>query len=702
MTDPESTTLANARSPFLRHGAQQPVEWMPWGSAAFRRARELDRPVLLDIGAVWCHWCHVMDRESYEDPDTAALINERYVPVKVDRDDRPDVDARYQRAVQLLVGQGGWPLTGFLTPDGELFHGGTYFPPDERYGRPSFRRVLTEISRVWAEDRARAKEAAGAVRERLSQVLEGEASPGEVDPRLVDDAIEALAGVYDEAHGGFGGAPKFPNAGALLLLLDRWLAEGSERARTMATDTLVAMAAGGIRDHLGGGFHRYATDARWIIPHFEKMAYDNGALLEVFARAGQALDSDPLRQAAAGIVAYYRDVAPELVEAGGFPASQDADIDADDDGDYWTWTESEIREALDPDSAEAALLHWGVGDPASSMHLDPSRSVLFLSISADDVARRLDRSRDGVRRDLDRARQTLKSVRDGRPRPFVDETLYTGWVALVASGHLAAARHLDMPEAGQAAVRALDGLWSGVPSDPAGGDGLGLPHRVGDPGSGRYLADQAYAARAAIDAFEWTQDDRWLDRARALAGVIRQRFADPSGALLDVPADGHAAVDLLRERRLEITDAPEPSPNAVAAMVFLRLAAIDDDPALGDQARRLLAAFAGSAPRFAASAATYFRALRWATRPLTTVVVVEERPDGGPGPLLRTALRVHRPETLVRGFAPDEVEPGRVPESVRSMLSRDAPRAYVCAGQTCAAPVREAAALEDLLRSFRG
>ncbi|HSH45305.1 MAG TPA: DUF255 domain-containing protein, partial [Longimicrobiales bacterium] len=324
MTDqhPQTSPLARSASPFLRHGAEQPVDWLPWGHEAFRRAREEDRPILLDIGAVWCHWCHVMDRESYEDPGTAALINELYVPVKVDRDESPAVDARYQAAVQALSGQGGWPLTAFLTPDGQVFHGGTYFPPEDAHGRPSFRRVLREISRVWRQDRGRVDQAAAAMREHLETALRAQAAPGELDPRLVDDAVRDLADGYDPRNGGFGRAPKFPNAGGIGLLLEQWALTGSAEAREMARSSLLAMARGGIHDHLGGGFHRYATDARWLIPHFEKMAYDNGPLLAAYAQAA-ALDdgagSDELRQAARGIVAMYRDVAPDLLAAGGFP-----------------------------------------------------------------------------------------------------------------------------------------------------------------------------------------------------------------------------------------------------------------------------------------------------------------------------------------------------------------------------------------------
>ena len=699
----ESSLLADARSPFLRHGAEQPVEWLPWGEEAFRRARETDRPILLDIGAVWCHWCHVMDRESYEDEETAALINELYVPVKVDRDERPDVDARYQRAVQSLSGQGGWPLTAWLTPDGEVFHGGTYFPPRDMQGRPSFRTVLREVARVWDEDRNRALEVVDAVGERLEMALSGEASEGELDVKLIDAAVDALAKVYDARNGGFGQAPKFPNAGGVGMLLDAWLDDGSELARGMVAETLTAMAAGGVYDQLGGGFHRYSTDARWIIPHFEKMAYDNGPLLQLLARTAAAMDRPGLRQAAIGIVDYYRDVVLELVEAGGFPASQDADIGFDDDGDYWTWTEPEVRAAVsDETDAEAAVLRWGVRDSNSAMHQDTQRHVLFQAMSVAEVAEALDRDEADVAASLDRAAGELKATRDERPRPYVDTTLFTGWVSLVAAGHLAAARHLGLEGAGAAGIRALDRVWQ-----EGWVEGRGVVHRLGDDGGVPQLADQAWLAAAALDAFEWTQDSQWLERARSVLDVIRERFAHPSGGLTDRPGDADAEVDVLGAGRLEITDAPEPSPTAVTAMTLARLGALDHDPEATDAARGLLRVYAGAAPRFAPNAGTFFQALRWVTRPVTTVVIVEEQgddaaPGGEDGSLLRAALEGYRPGAVIRRYAPGEVGAADLPEAVAAMLTGESPRAYVCVGTSCAPPVSDGPALQELLASFSG
>jgi uncharacterized protein YyaL (SSP411 family) len=350
-------SLAEERSPFLQHGARQPVRWLPFGEAAFQRAAREDKPILLDIGAVWCHWCHVMDRESYEDQDTAALINELFVPVKVDRDERPDVDARYQRAVQTLVGQGGWPLTAFLTPEGDVFYGGTYFPPVDGYGRPSFRRVLGEVARIWKEERPRALDAVRSIRERLTSYAQAEAQPGAISRQMLVDTVEEFANNFDFRFGGFGRAPKFPNAGGLNFLLDRGVEQHQDWNRRMVLETLRAMARGGIYDQIGGGFHRYSVDARWLIPHFEKMSYDNGPLLEVFARAAKCT---PMRS-------WQRPLAASSITTSTLRPNSSAAVDSritgrgfspNDDGDYWTWTLDEINEALRGErSAQAAALY---------------------------------------------------------------------------------------------------------------------------------------------------------------------------------------------------------------------------------------------------------------------------------------------------------------------------------------------------------
>ncbi|HET9439703.1 MAG TPA: thioredoxin domain-containing protein [Longimicrobiales bacterium] len=664
-------SLADARSPFLQHGAKQPVKWLPWGDLAFERAKREDKAILLDIGAVWCHWCHVMDRESYEDPETAALINELFVPVKVDRDERPDVDARYQRAVQTLTGQGGWPLTAFLTPDGDTFFGGTYFPPTDQYGRPSFRRVLSEVARIWRSERSRAQEAVGGIRDRLAQYASAEVQSGELTPALVHNTVEAFAEAYDFRFGGFGRAPKFPNPGGLQLLLDFYLDSDEDWCRRMVVETLDAMAGGGIYDQLGGGFHRYSTDARWLIPHFEKMAYDNGPLLEVYARAAAVFDSELYREITHGIVEHYEDIAGDLLRAGGFPASQDADITDSDDGDYWTWTHAELRATLTTEEYERAVKMFGIEDAGTAMHLDPNRHVLY---RAQDM-------HEGIRR-------KLKQQRDQRPRPYVDETLYTGWTALVASGFIAAARYTAHARALAHAQRALDRIWA-----EAFDAQRGLAHRVGDREAGEYLEDHAFTAQALLDLFEVTQDTQQLERAQQIVDVANRRFRESSGVYRDRPVDVPATTGTLNEPHYPITDSPTPSGNGTMALVLLRLGRTAE-------AQRVLSAFAASAARLDTAAATYMRAADRLIAPASTLVVVTA--TASDDELWQAALSSYRPRTLLRRYAATDVKTDELPVELQAMVSSEAPRAYLCAGRSCAAPVSDAAALRQLMREFRG
>jgi uncharacterized protein len=686
--------LAGSSSPFLRHGAAQPVAWLPWGEDALARAAAQNRPILLDIGAVWCHWCHVMDRESYEDPETARLINELYVPVKVDRDERPDVDARYQRAVQALTGQGGWPLTAFLTPAGDVFYGGTYFPPDDRYGRPSFRRVLTELARVWREEPARAAETARELAGRLDEVRRAEASPGEPDAGLVEEGVESIARTYDFRHGGFGAAPKFPNAGAVLLLLDRHLDTGEEWPGRVVRETLGAMDRGGIHDQLGGGFHRYATDARWLVPHFEKMAYDNGVLLEAYAKAYGAFGDASYRAVCRGVVRHHLSVAPELVAAGGFPASQDADAGPGDDGDYWTWTLAEVRNALgDERLVEVARLGLGLEDAASAMPTDRDRHVPYAALDGPGLAARLGLDAADAERLLAEAKARLLSVRERRPRPYVDDTVYIGWTALVVSGYLAAARYAGLDDAAQRGLRALERIAAEA-LDPDGG----VPHRLGGSGTG-FLDDFAHLAAACIDAFELTQEAVHLERAASLVRALLDRFRDEDGAFRDLPTDA-ATPGALRAPHRPVTDTPEPGGNAVAALVLLRLDALRPGQGYGGEAAAVLRAFAGAAQHMPTAMATYLRAVDWLARGPTTVAVVADPGDATGDALLRAALATYRPRTVVRRLAPGESAEAPLPPELRAMVTGEAPRAYVCAGRVCAAPTAEPAALERLLRSF--
>ena len=648
------------------------MHWHPWGDEAFERARAEDKPILLDVGAVWCHWCHVMDRESYEDPALAALLNAHFVCIKVDRDERPDVDARHQRAVQALTGQGGWPLTAFLTPEGDVFYGGTYFPPDDRFGRQSFRAVLEKVREVFRAQRERVAGSGREVREHVAALL-SERTPGTLAPALLEQGAERMVRLFDERHGGFGSQPKFPHPAAVDFLLARWWDTGAERFRDIVAKTLAGMAEGGVHDQLGGGFHRYSVDERWIVPHFEKMAYDNAELLKAYLHAFAALGDPRFAAAATGIVDWTLEVLAD--REGGFGASQDADVGLDDDGNYFTWTEDEARAALTAEEWQAARRRWDI-HAEGEMHHDPRRNVLWVARGAAAIAQELQLPEPEVERLLASARRKLKAVRDARTAPAVDRAIYTGWNAMLAEALLEASAILGRSDCSGAAIRALERLWSTAQDR----SGL-LLHRAGLRAP-PLLDDQVQAASAAIAAYEFTGAGQWLERARGLADLVLQRFADPQGGFFDSAAD--AGAGLLGQRAVPIQDAPTPAPNAVAALVLLRLGAILENEAYRVAGERTLAAFACAA-ELGIFAATWLRGLDFLLNRECRVVVADTTTSGT---LVTAALSSYRPRRVV------------VHSTASPVPGRPAPVALVCAGTACAAPASDAASLRATLETF--
>jgi uncharacterized protein YyaL (SSP411 family) len=424
MSDSNENELSKAASAYLRSARHQPIAWNEWGAEAFAKAKREDKPVLLDIGAVWCHWCHVMDRESYENPDTAHVINEFFIAVKVDRDERPDVDARYQAAVSAISGQGGWPLTAFLTSDGKPYFGGTYFPPEERYGRPSFQRVLITMADAFKNKRDEVEDSASSVLHAIEHNESFSARAGEPGAELVEKLIASSCKQFDERYGGFGSQPKFPHPGALDMLIDA-AGRGDETAAHVAKVTLEKMAAGGIYDQLAGGFHRYSVDEKWIVPHFEKMAYDNSELLKNYAHAFQTF-VDPQFARVANDILRWMDEWLSDRELGGFYASQDADDSLDDDGDYFTWTRDEAEAELTREEFFVAEVFYNlraVGD----MHHNPLKNVLHRVAPIEKIAQVLKLDVAEAATLMQSAKAKLYAARLKRKTPYVDKTVYTGW-----------------------------------------------------------------------------------------------------------------------------------------------------------------------------------------------------------------------------------------------------------------------------------
>ncbi|RMH18054.1 MAG: thioredoxin domain-containing protein, partial [Gemmatimonadetes bacterium] len=578
--------LADATSPYLRQHAHNPVDWLPWGAEAFARARAEDRPLLVSIGYSACHWCHVMERESFDDPETAALMNERFVCVKVDREERPDVDAVYMRAVQALTGHGGWPLTVFLTPDGRPYYGGTYFPPQPRHGVPSFRQVLRAVSDAYRQRPDEVERAAAELLDVLERSLAPRQPSGDVDPAgLVEPAEAALTASLDPVHGGFGGAPKFPQALALEFLLVRARRRGGGVPPAVA-NTLDRMAAGGIHDHLAGGFHRYTVDTAWLVPHFEKMLYDNALLARVYGLAARIDGTSRWRAVAERTLDYV--LADLRHAAGGFFAARDADSEGEE-GRFYLWTPDEIGDALAGDEAarRIALAAWGVRAGGNF----EGRSILHRPQPLEAAAAEAGLDVGEAGRALERARTRLLEVRAQRPQPFRDEKVIVSWNALTIRALAEVGGAFARTDYVEAAARAARFLLAGPFAERP-------PRRVwidGHTAADAVLEDYAALGNALISLHEATLEPRWLEEARALIEVMLERFGDdPTGAFHDTAADAETLV--VRPR--DVQDGAQPSGTALAVELLVRGGRLFGRPEWEARARRALALEAASLERW--------------------------------------------------------------------------------------------------------
>jgi uncharacterized protein YyaL (SSP411 family) len=693
VTDQKENRLKDSHSPYLRSAAHQPVDWQEWGEDAFARARAADKPILLDIGAVWCHWCHVIDRESYENPEIAALINQFFVPVKVDRDERPDVDARYQSAVSAISGQGGWPLTAFLTSDGKPFFGGTYFPPEDAMGRPGFKRILVSIAEAYQSRRGEVDRSAAALEEAVAQAESFKGARASFDPQIVDAMVESIVRMFDPRNGGFGQSPKFPHASAMDLLLERYQAGRESHLLVVVETTLEKMATGGVYDQLAGGFHRYSVDERWIVPHFEKMSYDNSELLKNYLHGYQVTGKPLFRETAEGIIGWVQEVLSDQ-QRGGFYASQDADYSLDDDGDYFTWTLDEGRAALTPDEARAIELYYDVA-ARGEMHHNPAKNVLWIAQSIEETARHLNRSETDVRVILARAKGKMFEARKRRPTPAVDTTIYVSWNAMFVSAFLEAARVLDRDDCRAFALKSLDRI-----NAEAWDDAKGFAHRVGGPRLDGTLDDQVFTAAASLDAYEATLDRRYFDRAERVMKLVIEKYGDTeNGGFFDRAADA-PPLGGLDVRRKPFQDSPTPGTNSVAAIVLERLYGYTGDALYRDWAEKTLEAFAGSAPQFGLFAATYGLAALLHARHGLQVVVTGVTGDAQAAALEQAAAGVYRFGKSVLRVTPERLAADGLAPALKETiphLRADAAQAFVCVETTCYPPMADAHKLKALL-----
>ena len=692
--------LFSARSAYLRSAMHQPVEWNEWGKAAFDRAQAEDKPVLLDIGAVWCHWCHVMDRESYENAETAKIINDHFIAIKVDRDERPDVDARYQAAVSSISGQGGWPLTAFLTPDGRPYFGGTYFPPIDGHGRPSLRRVLLTMAEAFQQRRGEVNESAESVIAAIehNESFDGSAkNPGVL---LVDKVLGAILKQFDGQNGGFGAQPKFPHASAVDLLIDSASRAGAEAdaARQAALITLEKMSKGGIYDHLAGGFHRYSVDERWVVPHFEKMSYDNSELLRNYVHAYQTFAEPECARIAGETITWVNDWLSDR-ERGGFYASQDADFSLDDDGDYFTWTREEAAAVLTPEEMAVAGRFFDIGE-IGDMHHNPLKNTLHVELSLAEVARTAGVSVDAAADLVRSAKPRLYAARKQRPTPYVDKTIYVAWNAMMITAYLEAGRVLEDSSATDFAVRSLERIlreaWDGsaLRHVVAYGEGVDSGEKI--PG---VLEDYVFTGHAALDAWEATGEFRFFDASRALTDAAVEFFYDAGkGGFFDTPPGSGDKLGALSTRRKPLQDAPTPAGNSVAAALLLRMAELTGQDDLRAKAKATLECFAGVVEHFGMHCASYGLALRRMLLPPIQVVVVGS--DEAADVLERVALdryAVNKSVLRLRSLAMEL--PASLTETLPKLPGQSGSFALVCSGFTCQPPAGSPQELRARLES---
>jgi uncharacterized protein YyaL (SSP411 family) len=696
--------LAHEHSPYLLQHANNPVDWYPWGDEAFVRARAEHKPIFLSIGYSTCHWCHVMAHESFENATVASILNEQFVPIKVDREERPDVDRVYMTFVQATTGSGGWPMSVWLTPDLKPFYGGTYFPPESRWGRPGFADILHEIARVWATETEKVQGSADALTAQLRGIEQGAPSADLPGTNALEKTAASFRDAFDQVHGGFGGAPKFPRPCELLFLFREYARAGNREARDIALATLGAMAAGGMRDHIGGGFHRYSVDAAWRVPHFEKMLYDQAQLALAFLEASQASGDR-----------YYAGVAEDTLryvlrqmtdDSGGFYSAEDADSIPPEDvgaprahaseGAFYLWRADELVPVVGDDAA-IVRQRFGIEEsgnaPADPQGEFTGKNILYLARPIEGVARELNWSEDDVSAALDRCRVKMFAARVTRPHPHLDDKVLTAWNGLMIAAFARAARLVgaygnDASEYLTAARRAAsflrERMWNPATRT------LLRRYRRGEASIEAYAEDYAYLTFGLLELFQSDPDPVWLDWAVALERRQDELFWDDAGGGW-FSTTGRDTTVLLRMK--EDYDGAEPTASSVSVLNLLTLSHLLEDGRWADRIERTFKCFATrleqmgrGVPMMAAALSTYLSGMR-------QIVIVGEGPAAAE--LSRSAGRRYLPfaVTLSVSSAQQQALGEKLP-FVAAMRPVDGAAAYVCRDFTCRAPVKSVAELE--------
>ncbi len=688
--DMGSNRLIHATSPYLLQHAHNPVDWWEWGAEALARAREEDKPIFLSIGYASCHWCHVMARESFEDLDIARLLNQHFIAIKVDREERPDIDAIYMDALIAMTGRGGWPLSMFLTPEGEPFYGGAYFPPVERYGTPSFRRVLQSIIRSWQAQQNQVLRTAAAMRQRLAYSAELKPQAGELSTDILDGAFDSLVGMYDDDEGGFGRRPKFPHALVLEFLLRQHARTRDPAPLAMVEHTLRKMANSGMYDHLGGGFHRYSADERWLVPHFEKMLYDNALLSRVYLYVWQITGKG-----------FYRRIVEETLDyalrelthpQGGFFSAQDADSEGAE-GKFFLWTPDEVIEVLGEAEAEIFNRYYDVTDLGNF----EGRNILHVTEDLDDLAARPDARPEyieSLRDVLDHARQHLFAAREQRVKPARDEKVLAAWNGLMMRAFAEAGAALDRPDYVVAARNNADFILTSMTNETGR---LFRSWKDGRAQFSAYLEDYADVADGLIALWQVTFEPRWLFEAERLLEIVHQHFWDEEHGAAFHTADYHEALIV---RRKDFYDGSEPGGNSAYAFAALRLARLLDRPDLTDRAETIIRFMRHRLPAQPIGFGQLLSALDFHLRPSREIALIGGGDDVGMQALQREVARSFLPDAIIAGASP-EAAPDlsrKIPLLAGRTSRAGRATAYVCQNFVCNLPITEPMALAAQLR----
>jgi len=674
--------LAHETSPYLLQHAHNPVDWHPWGPEALAKAKSEDKPIFLSVGYSACHWCHVMERESFENEAIARLMNAGFVNIKVDREERPDIDEIYMKAVQAMSGSGGWPMSVFLTPDLEPFYGGTYYPPRGAYGRPGFAEVLTALTKAWTDDRTRLVQRAAVLTKHIADEERWKGGAA-IDPGVLDQSLAALQQSFDPHWGGFGGAPKFPHALDLRICLRHWKRTGDETALRMATITLDRMAEGGVYDQLGGGFHRYSTDEQWLIPHFEKMLYDNALLVPAYLEAFLVTREERYARIARECCEWV--LREMITPSGGIASTQDADSEGEE-GKFFAWTPKELEQVLGRKHGAWAAAWWGVTEEGNFEH---SKSALWRPDPAAKVAVKLGVPLDELEREMKLARSKLFVARGLRVHPGKDDKILVAWNGLMISAFAQASSVLGDARFLAAARDAANHILADM-RQPNGR--LFATARNGRAHLNAYLDDYAFLVQGLIDLYETDFDVRWLREALALDEILRAHFEDPDNGGFFTTADDH---EKLLARLKNPQDGALPAGNGVHALNLLRLAQMTGRVELAQRAERTIHSVGALVNSYPAAFSSLLLAVDWLAAGPREIVLSGDVGDAQVGAFLKVLNGTYSPQRVV-------LSAGRGADAALTPLvegKRGAPRAFVCRNYACQAPIDDPQALRRELEA---